>query len=185
MAISADNGVEYGIYSGNGSVGAAITAGSIQNAGFNEVGPYLGKHGGIERSYPMSYIVSAASYASGGTLTMGILPKGMIPTGGTLYSSVDMGASATFAVGITGSTTLYFPATVLHTALLGSSGLFSFAAGPVFWYGDTTATPVGPGNPVTFDHARLASDQTILVTWAVAAPTAGVLYLVMNGFMET
>ena len=182
MAISADNGVEYGIYSGLGSTGAAITAGSVQNAGYNQVGPYLGQYGGVVREVPMSYIVSSASYASSGTLTMGKIPKGMVPAYARIYSSVDQGATATFAVGITGTTGLYLTALVLHTAVNGTASFYSTATGPYCVFGDTTTTA---GGALTWDHARLSADQTILITWASAAPSAGVIYLVMGGYMDT
>lgn len=182
MSISADNAIEYGIWSGLGSTGASITAGSLQNAGYNEVGPYLGKYGAQVREFPYSYLVSGATYASGGTITLGILPKGLIPAYARIYASADQGATATFALGISGTTGLYLTALVLHTAVNGTASFFSTATGPYCVFGDTTTTA---GGALTWDHARLSADQTVLLTWASAAPSAGVLYVVMGGYMDT
>lgn len=145
------------------------TAGTILDQG-------LGKHGANLRAWPSSYVLLGTESATV-TLSMLTWPKGTIPLGGFIWASADQGATATFAVGITGTTGKYLAATTLHVAQVGGpSGGYSFdAATGLFLFGDTDATG--------WAHARLAADETILVTIASASPSAGSLFLTMFGLM--
>jgi hypothetical protein len=145
------------------------TAGTILDQGF-------GKHGSNLRVWPSSYVLLGTESATV-TLTMLTWPKGIVPLGGYIWASADQGASATFAVGITGTTGKYLAATVLHSAMVGGpSGGFSFStANGLFLFGDTNAAGM--------QHARLTADETILVTIASASPAAGSLFLTMFGMM--
>ena len=145
------------------------TAGTILDQGF-------GMQGGNVRAWPSSYVLTGSESATV-TLSMLTWPKGVVPLGGYIWASADQGATATFAVGITGTTGKYLLAGVLHTAMLGGpSGGFSFsAANGLFLFGDTNAAGM--------QHARLTADETVLVTIAAASPAAGSLFLTMFGML--
>lgn len=156
---SAHNGIEYSLL---------LTAGTILDPG-------LGKQGSNLRVWLASYVLSAADTAPA-TLTMLKLPMGVIPIGGFLWATADQGATATFAVGNAGATGKYLAATALHTAMVGGpSGGYSFGTSPFFAYGDSDATG--------WAHARLAAEETVLVTTASATASAASLFLAMFGLM--
>lgn len=155
---SAFNGIEY----------------ALQNvAPVTGVGPSLGSRGGVIRPFPMSYVLLGTEAASV-TLTMGKLPNGCIPCYGHIWATTDQGATASFAVGVTGTLAKYMATALLHTACMGPGTPFSTTAGPMFMYGGATG----------YEGSRLTADDTILVTITAASPAAGVLYLTMFAFQN-
>lgn len=151
---SAFNGIEYAL------------AQNPQTSG--QIGPGLSQRGNKLVSFPMSYVLLGTESASV-TLTMGVLPIGCIPVGGQIWATADQGATATFAVGITGTTGKFMAAQLLHTACFGPGTPFSTTQGPEFIYGASGG----------WESTRLTADNTVLVTIASASPTAGTLFLNM------
>ena len=155
---SAANGVEY----------------ALQNvAPVTVVGQGLGSMGNNTKKFPMSYVL-LGSEAATVTLTMGKLPLGCIPIGGQIWATTDQGATASFAVGVTGTLGKYLASSLLHTACPGPGTPFSITTGPEFVYG------VSGG----FESSRLAAADTILVTITAASPTAGTLFLVLEALVN-
>lgn len=150
---SAFNGIEYAL---------------MNVAPVTGVGPGLGARGNKIQTYPMSYVLLGTESASV-TLTMGLLPKGCIPLGGQIWATADQGATASFAVGVTGTVAKYMATQLLHTAAMGPGTPFSMTTGPEFIYG------VAGG----LESSRLTGDDTILVTITAASPAAGTLFLIM------
>lgn len=136
-------------------------------------GPGLSQRGNTVMRFPMSYVLSAADTATA-TLTMGVLPSGCIPIGGQIWATTDQGATASFAVGITGTLGKYMATQLLHTAIFGPGTPFSTSLGPEFIYG------VAGG----FESGRLTADDVILVTITAATATAGTLFLIVDALQN-
>lgn len=97
---------------------------------------------------------NVAAQGAGDTLTIGKLPAGASFMAGYITASATMGAAATIAIGIAGTTGKYRTAAI-HT---------------------TVDQPVLFGNAAAKDDPALAADETLIATIAVAAlPGAGIL----------
>lgn len=94
--------------------------------------------------------ITLASQATTDTIVIGTLPKGAIPLYGILINSATLGASATVAIGITGTTGKYRAAAV-----------------------KTSITPEVFGVTASTGVA-LTADETVFITIAVASlPSSG------------
>lgn len=138
-------------------------------------GPGISQRGNNVYSFPSSYVLLGTEGAPV-TLTMGKIPAGAVVVGGQIWATADQGATATFAVGVTGTTGKYMVATLLHTACVGPSGLYSTTTGPEFVYGVANGWEAG--------RQSQTADDTVLVTIASASPTAGTLFLIMYALMN-
>ena len=137
------------------------------------VGAGLGSMGNKTLKFPFSYVLLGTEGATV-TLTMGVLPLGCIPIGGQIWATTDQGATASFAVGVTGTLAKYMATALLHTACPGPGTPFSMTTGPEFVYGASGG----------FESSRLTAADTILVTITAASPTAGTLFLIMEALQN-
>ena len=115
--------------------------------------PDGGIHGGRLRRFRASFTM--ASQASGDDIVLAKIPAGYRFAFGILNASATMGASATVAIGISGSTGKYRAAAVF-----------------------TAAAPALFGVNTAADDDALTAEETVLLTVAVAAlPGSGTGYV--------
>ena len=115
--------------------------------------PDGGIHGGRLRRFRASFTM--ASQASGDDIVLAKIPAGYRFAFGILNASATMGASATVAIGISGSTGKYRAAAVF-----------------------TAAAPTLFGVNTAADDDALTAEETVLLTIAVAAlPSSGTAYV--------
>ena len=115
--------------------------------------PDGGIHGGRLRRFRASFTM--ASQASGDDIVLAKVPAGYRFAFGIINASATMGASATVAIGVSGSTGKYRAAAVF-----------------------TAAAPTLFGVSTAADDDALTAEETVLLTIAVAAlPSSGTAYV--------
>lgn len=107
-------------------------------------------HSGKKYTVYFSKTLAASGLATGDTVALCRLPVGAIPLYGEFCWSATQGATATTAIGITGTTAKYFAA-----AVTASTAKFPFVATQALGYG-----------------VALTAAETVLATNAAAAWTA-------------
>lgn len=115
--------------------------------------PDGGIHGGRLRRFRASFTM--ASQASGDDIVLAKVPAGYRFAFGIINASATMGASATVAIGVSGSTGKYRAAAVF-----------------------TAAAPTLFGVSTAADDDALTAEETVLLTVGVAAlPSSGTAYV--------
>lgn len=111
--------------------------------------------GGRVRALVAVYDLATITVLSGDEMVIGEVPKGSVPLGGVMNATATMGAAATLAIGIAGTTGKYRTAAVF-----------------------TAAAPTLYGNAGVLGEPLAAAEEVKVTVAAANLPTAGELVIV-------